>query len=60
MSNLPKPLTPPECNTRDLPVPHQMLVDLSAEAFGTTESQTVAMLESLGMVRVAGGWKMGH
>ena len=59
MTDLPEPLTPADCDVSDLPFPHDLLVQLSAETFGKTEAQAIAMALSLGWTRVPGGWVCG-
>jgi hypothetical protein len=43
----------------DLPFPHDLLVRLTADAFGMTETETVKLALSMGMSRVGNGWVMG-
>ena len=59
LAALPPPPVPPDCDVSDMPFPHDLLVKLSAEAFGTTEAQAIAMAVSLGWTRVPGGWISG-
>jgi hypothetical protein len=59
VSKLPEPPVSPDCDMSDVPFPHALLVQLSADAFGATEQQTIDLAVSLGMTRVAGGWVKG-
>jgi hypothetical protein len=60
MNDLPAPMTQPDCVVGDTPFPHELLVELMANAFGLSEEQSIAQALSLGWVRVHGGWKLGH
>lgn len=59
MRDRPPPLTPPACDVSDLPFPHDLLVELMEDAFGSTEAETIALANSKGWTRVPGGWVRG-
>ena len=59
MSDLPEPLVPPDCDVSDLPVPHAMLAEMAADAFGLSETEVAKLLTDMGCTRVGNGWVMG-